>query len=170
MNNLEKNGYGRFTAVRTILPAEIQRSAGKICSSCSSIVQQFISCENNTQAINTYFLHLYFSHAVIRVNVSKYDLEGLPVCLVNLLQGCCVCFLPHTHINSLASERCGCNFKLVIFKLISRMAFLMKLPSGAAALYWWLIIIGSGNGLVPSGTKSLSEPMLTQICAIILHH
>ena len=29
--------------------------------------------------------------------------------------------------------------------------------------YWWLVNIGSGNGLVPSGNKPLSEPMLTQI-------
>ena len=27
-----------------------------------------------------------------------------------------------------------------------------------------LVNIGSGNGLVPSGNKPLSEPMLTQIC------
>ena len=29
--------------------------------------------------------------------------------------------------------------------------------------YCWLVNIGSGNGLVPSGTKPLSEPMMTQI-------
>ena len=29
--------------------------------------------------------------------------------------------------------------------------------------YWWLVNIGSGNGLVPSGNKPLPEPMLTQI-------
>ena len=31
-------------------------------------------------------------------------------------------------------------------------------------LHWWSVNIGSGNGLVPSGTKPLPEPMLTQIC------
>ena len=30
-------------------------------------------------------------------------------------------------------------------------------------LHWWSVNIGSGNGLVPSGTKPLPEPMLTQI-------
>ena len=29
--------------------------------------------------------------------------------------------------------------------------------------HWWLVNIGSGNGLVPSGNKPLSESMLTQI-------
>ena len=31
----------------------------------------------------------------------------------------------------------------------------------------WEVNIGLGNGLVPSGTKPLSEPMLTQIHEII---
>ena len=30
--------------------------------------------------------------------------------------------------------------------------------------------IGSGSGLVPSGNKSLPEPMLTQIYVTIWHH
>ena len=29
--------------------------------------------------------------------------------------------------------------------------------------HWWWVNIGSGNGLVPSGTKPLPEPMLTQL-------
>ena len=29
---------------------------------------------------------------------------------------------------------------------------------------WWLVTIGSGNGLMPSGNKPLPEPVLTQIC------
>ena len=32
---------------------------------------------------------------------------------------------------------------------------------------WWLVNIGSGNGLVPSGNKPLPEPMLTQIDVVI---
>ena len=32
------------------------------------------------------------------------------------------------------------------------------------------VIIGSGNGLVPSGTKSLPEPMMTKINNAIWHH
>ena len=35
---------------------------------------------------------------------------------------------------------------------------------------WWKVNIGSGNGLVPSGNKSLPDPMLTQIYVIIWHH
>ena len=37
-------------------------------------------------------------------------------------------------------------------------------------LHWWLVNIGSGNGLVPSGNKSLTEPMLTQISVAIWRH
>ena len=36
--------------------------------------------------------------------------------------------------------------------------------------YWWQVIIGSGNGLVPTGNKPLPEPMLTQIFVAIWHH
>ena len=36
--------------------------------------------------------------------------------------------------------------------------------------YWWLISSGSGNGLVPSGNKSLPEPISTQFHATIWHH
>ena len=32
---------------------------------------------------------------------------------------------------------------------------------------WWLVSIGSCNGLVPSGNKPLPEPMLTQISVVI---
>ena len=31
----------------------------------------------------------------------------------------------------------------------------------ATELHWWLVNIGSGNGLVPSGNKPLPEPMFT---------
>ena len=36
--------------------------------------------------------------------------------------------------------------------------------------HWWLVNIGSGNGLVPSGNKPLPEPMLTQIYVAKWHH
>ena len=35
--------------------------------------------------------------------------------------------------------------------------------------HWWLVNIGSGNGLVPSGNKPLPEPMLIQIFSLIQH-
>ena len=38
------------------------------------------------------------------------------------------------------------------------------------APHWWLVNIGSGNGLVPSGHKPLREPMLTQISVAIWRH
>ena len=33
----------------------------------------------------------------------------------------------------------------------------------ATGPYWWSVNIGSGNGLVLSGNKPLTEPMLIQI-------
>ena len=38
----------------------------------------------------------------------------------------------------------------------------------ATRLHWWEVNIGSGNGLVPSGTKPLPVPMLTHIYAAIM--
>ena len=35
---------------------------------------------------------------------------------------------------------------------------------------YWLVYIGSGNGLVPWGNKPLSEPYLTQIFVAIKGH
>ena len=35
--------------------------------------------------------------------------------------------------------------------------------------HWWFVNIGSGNGLVPWRTKTLLEPMLTQIYVAILY-
>ena len=40
----------------------------------------------------------------------------------------------------------------------------------ASESHWWLVNIGSGNGLVPSGNKPLPEPMLTPIYVAIWHH
>ena len=84
-------------------------------------------------------------------------------------------------INSLAPGRCCCNLKFVIFKLISRIdiskiSFEIALRSAASgerqmtSLMISQYNIGSGNGLVPSGNKPLSEPMLTQIYAAIWCH
>ena len=49
--------------------------------------------------------------------------------------------------------------------------FLGKCPHlNANRRYWWEVNIGSGNGLVPSGTKPLPEPMLAHIYVIIGHN
>ena len=49
--------------------------------------------------------------------------------------------------------------------------FLVKLPAGILiGPYRWQVNIGSGNGLVPSGTKPLPEPMLTQIYVAMRRH
>ena len=36
--------------------------------------------------------------------------------------------------------------------------------------HWWLVSIGSGNGLVPSGNKPLPEPILDKIYVTIWRH
>ena len=36
--------------------------------------------------------------------------------------------------------------------------------------YWWEVNIGSGNGLLPDGTKPLPEPVLTKISNAIWRH
>ena len=40
----------------------------------------------------------------------------------------------------------------------------------ATNTHWWWVNTGSGNGLVPSDTKPLPEPMMTQIFVTIWHH
>ena len=40
----------------------------------------------------------------------------------------------------------------------------------ATGPHWWWVNIGAGNGLVPSGNKSLLEPTLTQTYVAIWHH
>ena len=57
--------------------------------------------------------------------------------------------------NSLSPGRCGYNLKLAIFKLNCLQVNVTGPP-------WWLVNIGSDNGLVPSGIKPLFEPMLTK--------
>ena len=74
-------------------------------------------------------------------------------------------------LNSLTPGRCGCNLKSVMFKLISRIDILSISCEIAPRwmpqdLIWWLVNIGSGNGLVPSGNKPLPEPMLTKIFVV----
>ena len=69
-----------------------------------------------------------------------------------------ICVTRPQWVNPLASGICGCDIKLAIFKLISRIYlehFLWNLPSGEChkTTYRWLINIVSGNGLVLSGTS-----------------
>ena len=40
----------------------------------------------------------------------------------------------------------------------------------ATGHYWWLVNIGSGNGLVPSVNKPLPEPVMTKISNAIWRH
>ena len=62
---------------------------------------------------------------------------------------------------SLASGWCGCNFKLLIFKLVWRIDILsLSCVISLRWPHWWLVNIGLGNNLVPSGNKPLLEPML----------
>ena len=62
---------------------------------------------------------------------------------------------------SLAPGTFDYSLKLVNFTLISTITILSIIYEIAITPHWWLVNIGSGNGLVPSGTKPLLEPMLT---------
>ena len=78
-------------------------------------------------------------------------------------------------INSLAPERCStCNLKSVILKDtccgLSSRALLTELLSGKHLDLLWLVNMVSGNALVPSGNKLLTEALLTQIYAILWCH
>ena len=69
--------------------------------------------------------------------------------------------------NSLTPGKFEWNFKYVIFKriLVIDGWDISHCPyMNVTGLHWWSVNIGSGNGLVPSGSKPLPEPMLTQIC------
>ena len=47
------------------------------------------------------------------------------------------------------------------------------MPSDAChntSMMWWLVNIGLGNGLVPSGTKPLPEPVLIKIVDAMWRH
>ena len=49
--------------------------------------------------------------------------------------------------------------------------FLWNYPQvNATRLHWWSVNIGSGNGLVPSGTKPLAERILTQFYVAICRY
>ena len=80
-------------------------------------------------------------------------------------------FMP---LNSLAPGRLKWNFRYHFQANSSnwRLRYLLwNCPQmTVTALHWWSLNIGSGNGLVPSGNKPLSEPMLTQISAAIWRH
>ena len=89
--------------------------------------------------------------------MKSWDLEDqlIPVAMcVNKVQVQC--------IDSLAPGRCGCNFKFSPQTHLTELVlncFQMK----TREYLWWLFSIGLGNGLVPSGNKTLPEPMLAQI-------
>ena len=46
----------------------------------------------------------------------------------------------------------------------------IALNMNVTELHWYSVNIGSGNGLVPSGSKPLPEPMFTQIYVTIWYH
>ena len=77
-------------------------------------------------------------------------------------------------VNSRAHGKCDYNLQSVIFKLISRIDILgiscEIVLRWIPEFHWWLVNIGSGNGLVLSGNKPWPELMLTQICVRIRHH
>ena len=62
------------------------------------------------------------------------------------------------------------HFRWVIFMLILVIDYWNCHQMNVTGSYWWQVNIGSGNGLVPDGTKPLPEPMLTQIYVAKWYH
>ena len=77
-----------------------------------------------------------------------------------------------TVFNSFAPGRFEWNFRLVIFQANFidwwLRCFWWNCPQmNVSGHYWWWVNIGSGNGLVTSGTKPLPGPVLTYIYVLI---
>ena len=75
-------------------------------------------------------------------------------------------------VNSLAPSRFWLTFRWSDFQTNFNDWWLSYLPwnypqMNVTGPFWWLVNIGSGNGLVLSGNKPLPEPMLTQIYVTI---
>ena len=71
-------------------------------------------------------------------------------------------------INSLAPGECGCDFKFVTFKLVSRKDILSisnEIDPGDFRKTSMMIRQYSSNGLVLSGNKLLNEPSLLHYMA-----
>ena len=71
-------------------------------------------------------------------------------------------------VNSLALGKFEWNFRYVIFQGI--LVIEDWGISCEIALIWWSVNIGSGNGLMPSCKKPLTEPTLIQISDVIWRH
>ena len=76
--------------------------------------------------------------------------------------------------NWLATGGYNCHLELIIFSHIRDRYLgysLQKWPQlNATEHLWWLVNIGSGNGLLPSGNKPFPGPILTQISVIMWRH
>ena len=89
-----------------------------------------------------------------------------------------VIFLLHmmsywTYLNSLAPGWFVRSVKGILFKFMA--SYVEQWPGNciqenATCPHWWQVDIGSGYGLVPSGSKPLPEPILTMIYVTIWHH
>ena len=90
--------------------------------------------------------------------------------------------LPCKTFNSLIPRRCRYNlwyalsyhdkynFLVHVTDRIPENVWRNRSEVHAREPHWWKVDIGSGNGLMPSGNKSLPEPMLTQISIAIWRH
>ena len=85
--------------------------------------------------------------------------------------------LKKMHLKVSSAERrpfcLGLNV-LIIFKLMYRIdslsIFLLNCPQAYVTKpHWWLVKIDSSDGLVPSGSKPLPEPMRTNVYVPIWH-
>ena len=79
--------------------------------------------------------------------------------------------MPHIFvINTLVPVRCDSNSKKCNFHDILKNFLWNCSGVDTENPHWLQADISAGNGLVPSGNKPLTEPMLTQIYVSIWHH
>ena len=98
-------------------------------------------------------------------NMGECSMGNFNSLINSLSPGLCI-----KSFNSLAPGKVEWNFE-TDFSDWSMRHLLWNCPDmNVTGPHWWSVNIGSGNGLVPSGTKPLPEPVLTQIYVAIWHH
>ena len=68
-------------------------------------------------------------------------------------------------VTDMSHGRCGWNFNCVIcwYRIVNVVIMNATTP------HWWSVNSGAGNGLVPSGTKPLPDPMWSSSVTPICH-
>ena len=97
-------------------------------------------------------------------------------CLLLMTYWHCVCWWAGAlHCQAISRNNVGslnvCCIARVFYKCPLLMTKSREIPQmRATGAYWWYVNTGSGNGLVPTGSKPIPKPKLTQFCIAIRDH